>query len=342
VAWADFREAGPSVALLQRSIERGRLGHAYLLAGEASDLLEGLARELACTVNCSTPTEVSTSGVALESCGRCSTCRRIREGLHPDVHWLRAESKMRLIRIEQVRGLIQSIQLKPSEGRYKVGVVVGADRLNAQSANAFLKTLEEPPPRSLLILLSTEPEQLLETILSRCLRLNFPGGGRVSAAELEWLRSLTSGFQASTASFLARYRLLDGLLRRLAESRTAAETEIEARSPARQYREADPELLEQWEEEAKAAVEAEYRRSRTQTVRALQWWFRDIWITTLGASPGTLALPELANETRAAAARLAPERARANLELLEETQTLLHTNVQEALALEVALLRLDL
>jgi DNA polymerase III gamma/tau subunit len=65
--------------------------------------------------------------------------------------------------------------LKPSEAEYKVAVIVGADRLNTQAANAFLKTLEEPPRNSILILLTTDPQRILETILSRCLRLSFTG-----------------------------------------------------------------------------------------------------------------------------------------------------------------------
>lgn len=330
------------MALLRRSLQRDRLGHSYLFSGEASEALEAAAMELALTVNCLSPRETSPAGSPIAACGACSSCRRIREGIHPDVHWLRAESKMQIMRVEQVRDLIQAVQLKPSEARFKVGILVGADRLNANAANAFLKTLEEPPPRSLLILLTTEPGRLLETILSRCLRLAFPASRELAPVHLDWLRSFVPRFRNAATSVLNRYQLLDGLLQQLASLRQAAETNVKARSPAQHHRDADASLQEQWEEEAKAAVEAEYRRRRRQTLQALQAWLRDVWITTQAHPPELLMIPELAGETRHAATRLSPAQALTNLDLLERTQALLHTNVQEALALEVAMLRLDL
>ena len=75
---------------------------------------------------------------------------------------------MRIVTIDQVRDLIQTINLKPTEAEYKIAVITGADRMNPQAANAFLKTLEEPPARSIIILLTGSIEQVLETILSRC------------------------------------------------------------------------------------------------------------------------------------------------------------------------------
>src|SRR5258708_32289795 len=79
--------------------------------------------------------------------------------------------------IEQMRDLMQAINLKPTEAEYKVAGIVAADRMNEKAANAFLKTLEEPPANSILILLTTEPQRILETISSRCLRVNFAGEG---------------------------------------------------------------------------------------------------------------------------------------------------------------------
>lgn len=352
MAWSDFPNAGPSVDLLRRSLERGRLGHAYLLTGEDIGLLERLARELTQTVNCQGEGPSLFGGSSLppqaaptEACGKCSSCRRIREGLHPDVHWLRAESKSRIIRADQIRSLINAVQLKPTEARFKVGILVDADRLHLSAANAFLKTLEEPPPSSLLLLLTTEPGRLLETILSRCLRLHFAGESATTSAGKEamlpWLRSFAAVLEQPPKSLLARYRLLDDLLQQLGQLREAAETDAEARSPAQRFTEADASLRDQWEEEAKAAAEASYRQRRSQTLRLLQWWFRDIWLVALGQAADRLAFPELQVQTAAVARRLDPDRAQANLQLLEETQTLLHTNVQEALALEVALLRLQ-
>ncbi|MCC6233145.1 MAG: hypothetical protein IT580_10915 [Verrucomicrobiales bacterium] len=342
MAWADFPDARHSVSLLQRSLERGRLAHAYLFSGESHDLLERVARELATTVNCTGSSSTPAGALPSTACGHCSSCRRIAASLHPDVHWIRAESKTRIIRVDQVRELISTIQLKPTEGRRKVGVLVGADRLQSQSANAFLKTLEEPPSGSLLLLLSTEPERLLETILSRCLRLTFPGAPTPDPEHLEWLNRFAATLEAPPRSLLARYLLLDSLLVRLGRLREIAEEEVERRSPAANYKDVDPALREQWEEEAEAAVEAEYRRRRAAVLQDVQRWLRDLWLITLDQPTSLLAFPHLEAASRAVARRLDPPQAMANLEVIERTQTLLHTNVQEALALEIALIKLRL
>jgi DNA polymerase III subunit delta' len=341
MAWADFPDARHSVGLLQRSLQRGRLGHAYLFTSDSLPLLERVARELARSVTCAPPGSDPTA-VRVDACGVCSSCRRSASGQHPDVYWLRAESKLRVIKVEQVRELIGAMQLKPAEGRAKVGVLVGADRLNAQGANAFLKTLEEPPPRSLLILLSTAPERLLETIVSRCLRLSFPADARPDPDQIAWLDALTTELTVPPRSFLARYRLLDSVLRRLAVLRESAEAAVGARAQAADPADVDPDVREQWEEEAKAAVEAEYRRLRGETLGNLQSWLRDVWWMTQSREAHLLTLPALADRTVQVADRLDPVRAQANLDVLEQTQSMLHTNVQEALALEVAMLRLHL
>src|SRR5262245_11612961 len=172
MSFADFPEQQELVQLLQRSLERGRLAHAYLFAGVNLAELEAMARTLAKAINCHNPPRKSHTGLPLDSCDACASCRRIQSEAHPDVFWVRPESKSRVITIDQMRDLMHNVHLKPTHAAWKVAIAVAADRLNVQAANAFLKTLEEPPANSILILLTTEPEQILETILSRCLRLN--------------------------------------------------------------------------------------------------------------------------------------------------------------------------
>lgn len=336
--WADFPDARHAVGLLQQSLARGRLGHAYLLTGDDPDLLEGVARELAATLNCTGSGQIP-DRIPSEGCGQCPACRRVRAEEHPDIHWVRAESKLRLIRVESIRDLIQAIQFKARDARVKVGILVAADRLTVQAANAFLKMLEEPPPASLFLLLSTEPDKILETILSRCLRLTFPSSGRVGAEESEWLAGMIAHLERPLRGALPRYRALDAFLQRLGELRAHVETDVEARG-SRQSRDLEPEAREQWEEETKAAVEAEYRRRRQRALQALQWWLRDVWLVTEGREEDLLTYPHLAPSTRTVAARLRPHDAQSNLQIVEDTQAFLGTNVQEALALEVAFLRL--
>ena len=155
MAFKQFSKHTQGVQLLQRSLARGRLGHAYLFTGDQLEELESLARTLAKTLNCQKP--VKTGGAATDCCDECLSCRKIENENHADIHWARPESKSRVITIDQMRELMREIQLKPTEAEFKVAIIAGADRLNAQAANAFLKTLEEPPAKSILILLSTEP-----------------------------------------------------------------------------------------------------------------------------------------------------------------------------------------
>jgi DNA polymerase-3 subunit delta' len=225
-----------------------------------------------------------------------------------------------------------------------VAVVVGADRLNAAAANAFLKTLEEPPARSILILLSTEPQRILDTMLSRCLRLNFAGedGQRFDEAQTRWLTAFSEAASGEAKSLLGRYRLLGTLVSRLAQIKADIEKDVAARSPLERYDDVEPRLREKWEEELSAAVEAEYRRQRAELVAGLHWWLRDVWLQTLAAPDNLLRFSALKQPAKAVAKRISPKEAVENLQVLEQTQRLLHTNVQEALALEVGLLKLKL
>ncbi len=353
MAFTNFSAQSQGVQLLQRSLARGRLGHAYLFSGDALEELETLARTLAKTLNCQHP--VKTSGVATDCCDECLSCRKIENETHGDIQWARPESKSRVITIDQTRELTREIQLKPTEAQFKVAVIVGADRLNAQAANAFLKTLEEPPPKSILILLTTEPSRILETILSRCLRLNFSAEtARPLAAEhAYWLQQFSSAAAAEQKSLFGRYRLLDSLLQRLGAIKAQVDETLSARSPLEKYSDAEKDLREKWEDELTAAIEAEYRRRRTEVLRLLQWWLRDVWLSTLRSSTATedghtlavgeqlLHLPQIAGADEVAK-RINPRQAQENLQVLEQTQRLLHSNVQEALALEVGLLKLQL
>lgn len=342
MAFSDFPDQQQGVQLLQRSLERGRLAHAYLFTGHELEELEALAQTLAKTLNCQQPVR-GDSGIAIDSCDQCLNCRKIQNGNHADVHWIRSESKSRIISVDQMRGLMQDINLKPTEAEYKVATIVAADRLNIQAANAFLKTLEEPPAKSVLILLTTEPQRLLETILSRCLRLNFAGGGvrPLPPAQMEWLAKFSELAAAEQKSLLGRYRLMDVLLQKLNEMKAVIEESLTARSPLQRYDDVEKDLREKWEDELNAAIEAEYRRQRADLLSVVQRWLRDVWLQTVAAGNDLLNFPELTNG-RQVAQRITSAQALENLQVIEGMQRLLHTNVQEALALEVGLLKLNL
>ena len=366
MAFKDFPGQAQGVELLQRSLERGRLAHGYLFTGHQLAPLEGLARTLAKTLNCQQP--VRRGEVAIDCCDQCTNCRKIEDGNHADVFWVRPESKSRVIKIGQIvrrddsppRVLLDAINLKPTESQYKLGVIVAADRMNEPAGNAFLKTLEEPPPGSVLILLTTDVERILETILSRCLRLNFGGEGpqELSPQQVEWLTEFSEMAALQQKSLMGRYRLMDVLLRKLNDVKEKIEETLTASSPLQKFPDADDDLRKKWEEELKAAIEAEYRRQRSDFLLALQWWLRDVWVRTLDqvqspkskvqspegvsdSSESLLTFPQLTG-TQQVAQRLTARSAMENLQVVEQLQRWLHTNVQEALALEVGLLKLQL
>src|SRR5690242_4210178 len=150
---------------LRRAHEQNRLAHAYLISGPPSSGKQQLAADLASLVN-GTPSSDVFSAKARE------------------IFVARPESKSRRILIEQIRDLEHALQMRAPNGRRKVAIIPDADRLVTQAANAFLKTLEEPPKDSLLLLLSTLPEALPDSILSRCIAIPLaPDGMRQSKDE---------------------------------------------------------------------------------------------------------------------------------------------------------------
>lgn len=218
MAFADNASTGPGVELLQRSLRRGRLGHAYLLTGNHLEELEEVARNLIKTLNCDVPRQDAGDVLPSDCCDECVNCRNVTSGNHADVYWIRPESKSRLIKVESIKGsrekkiqgLNQKLNLKCGESRFKCAVIVAADRLTPNAANAFLKTLEEPPPERVLILITTEPQRVLDTVHSRCLRLTFGGGAdvRFDERQLGLIQSFAQMAADSGSGLLDRYKLL--------------------------------------------------------------------------------------------------------------------------------------
>lgn len=341
MAFAQLEGQPAGVTLLQRSLERGRLGHAWLFLGPDLEPMTRLARALAMTLSCETP-RMGPAGLPIDACDRCPACRQVAQDLHPDVHWLRPESRSRQITVDLMRELLRFLHMKANGPGWKVAVLAGADRLNEQAANTFLKTLEEPPARSVLILLTTEPSRVIDTIRSRCLRLTIGGesGGQVDPAHRAWIRNFSETVAQDAGGLLARYRLFDSLLAELTRLREQVQEELTARSPLQKYEDLEPSLRERWEAELAAAIEADYRRRRHDFLAGLLWWLRDVWLSAIDGGEPFLRFPDLTASSRRVAGRITRVEALENLRSMERTLRLLHTNVQEALALEVGLLRL--
>jgi DNA polymerase-3 subunit delta' len=164
-----------------------RMPHGLLIHEAPGAGGDWLATWVAQLVLCTNRRQGDVSDGQKSPCGQCVGCLRVLAGQHPDVASLRPIDDSRQIRVEQVRELAQELSLTSHQGGYKVGILSPADVLNRFAANALLKTLEEPPARTILILVATQPSRLPATILSRCQRIRIAAPGRGEA--LSWLES---------------------------------------------------------------------------------------------------------------------------------------------------------
>src|SRR5439155_18991269 len=159
------------VESFRRAVQRGRLAHAYLFTGPAGVGKRLFAVELAKALLCEGRPDDDAS--RLEACDRCPACVQVEAGTHPDFFRAVRPPDKHEFPIDLMRELCQAFALKSSRGRGKIVLLDDADDLNQQSANCFLKTLEEPPPRSVLILIGSSADRQLPTIVSRCQVVRF-------------------------------------------------------------------------------------------------------------------------------------------------------------------------
>lgn len=246
----------------------GRLGHAYICVGDP--LLEGkdFAEDLAAMV------------LAQEKQEQAETIlHRVKDRVHPDVTWVEPRGKLRQIKVEDMRKALKRIQEKSFEGGWKVVVFLGADRLNPNSGNTLLKNLEEPPERTLLVLVTQQPTRMLPTLFSRCQLIRIPAGANVQPAWGDAFEQLMR--QGPPMNLRARLE------------RAAAFRDFFAMA-AQQQMETDPVPEEEGiEEDVGNARETEARRTVQQGIlAAVEQWYRDVTLLQEGGSPETLFFPE--------------------------------------------------
>ncbi|MBA3542938.1 MAG: hypothetical protein H0T83_00615 [Chthoniobacterales bacterium] len=314
----------PQVALdyLGSAQKRSRLAHAYLITGSSGSGKRRLAAELTQLVNGASADEVFA-------------------GTASDVYLAGPESKSRRIVIEQIRTLEHSLQMKASDGRRKVAIISEADRMLAQAANAFLKTLEEPPNNSLLLLLSSIPEVLPDTILSRCIEIPLasPADAPLSPEQTKLVELLNRFGSNGAGSVHQAYSLVQSLQRLLGQIRQTILEETAAalkREETRYKNTTDGEWLESREDHYKALTESLYLHQRSELIETLFLWWGDVLRASTGVA--TRELPAARAGTEATAARLTTAQILQRLRRLEELRDHLNRNIQEALALEVAFL----
>ncbi len=153
------------IKVLQTAMARNRIPHAYLFYGAEGVGKRTVAEVFAKALNCTSGRD------SLDACDACSSCLKIDHGNHPDVITIRAQGQS--IRIQEIRELQEQMKFSPLEGGKRIFIIVDADRMNIASANAILKTLEEPSASNILVLLTSRPHQLPATVLSRCQHLRF-------------------------------------------------------------------------------------------------------------------------------------------------------------------------
>lgn len=157
--------------ILKNALQNSSVAHAYLFHGQESIGKKQIAIELAKALNC-------TSQKDGDACDECPSCRKIENRTHPDFFFIEPQkstptAREAAIKIEAIRELQRKLAFHPYEGKVKVAVIDDADLMNLQAANSFLKTLEEPPSATILILISSHPFKLLPTLISRCQTIQF-------------------------------------------------------------------------------------------------------------------------------------------------------------------------
>ena len=308
--WPEALSGTPVTGVLDQAITRRRLSHSLLLSGDDIDLVRQVALSLADRL-------LNPAGTA------ASRHRRVDDGTHPDCFHLRPAGKMRIIAAEPTRALIGKVQVSASAGEHKVALIHECDRMNTTAANIFLKTLEEPPANTTLILLTTRPHALLPTIRSRCQLFRFPAPDAVTAIDgwtawLEdyraWLGGLHQG-SARTApaeAILCLYGLV---------SRFDTLLEIAVGTLWSAQKKTLPETLSSEEQEA---IEV-----------GLSKGLRDRLFADIERATSTVARTVLSGEGAPASARAFAE----TITQLEHSVGLLRVNFSDAAAIELFLLK---
>ncbi len=159
--WEELVGQERAAKYLEGAVRSGKVSHAYLFVGPPGAGKKTAAKALACALICDD-----------DGCGVCPTCYRVKRGFHPDVRLIEPEGAATYL-VQQVRAIVRDVSLTPVEGSRKIYILDSSDFLNEASANALLKTLEEPPDDAVFVLLSGSYEAVPQTVVSRCQVVRF-------------------------------------------------------------------------------------------------------------------------------------------------------------------------
>jgi DNA polymerase-3 subunit delta' len=318
VRLAAVRGHEAAVAELRRTIAAGRMPSALLLLGPAGIGKRLLADALAARLLCAGGDD---------ACGRCPQCARVAAGTHPDVRVVVRDEDRRDVRTEQIRELTRWLSLRPLMAERKVGIVDGAHEVNEHGQNALLKTLEEPPGRTVLVLTASAPSLVLPTVRSRCRQV------RLDPLPAALVREIVeaAGVERDEAEALAA--LADGspgraLALRGDAGRQAREAALAVLPVLRTLDAA--EISRRAGEIARHAVDA--------GLAVMLSWYRDVLAAALLGPDAPLRHAARAAEIRAGAARLPPAAVLRQLEAVCDTIRDVERNANRTLAIETLLL----
>lgn len=322
--------------LISAAHERSRLAHAFLITGPRGCGKEDLAARMADMLNGGDDGGEDLWGEPVES-----ESPKLQELEGEYIRVVRPRSKSRQVAVDDIRDLEKMMHQSSPNGTWKIGVIVDADRMNESSENAFLKTLEEPPADSLLLLLSSEPEQLLPTIWSRCVHVPL---APVSVNErpelvmkiLPLLEEVTRNGLGKMESGLLVKSGLEELLR---ERRVEIEEGYHAKlkeEKAKYQKVVEGDWLKDREKVYEAAASADYLSDRALLIETIHAWVGDLLRQKAGGRG--LEFPQYAGVMGEAVVEENLDVLLRRVAAMEELRRLLETNVVEALALEVSLM----
>ena len=326
------------VKALLSARKAGRLSHSFIVHSDDSALSADFAIALAQAVSCPSPLD---SG---DSCGECQVCRQLENRTYSELFTLAPVSKSRQILIgkdstdpDTMRWFRSLFHLKSvSGGGMKIGIVYDADCMNQEAQSCFLKTLEEPPPSSLLILLTPNPFTLLPTIRSRCQNILLLRNKPVYDVEkmkdiLPVLHKLTFGKPGISEAENCASELISisGRLHDIAEGKISDKWK-KFFTDSKYLESAGQKLIEK---RFDAAVASEYIGMRDSFLSMIHAWFAHLYMISQGISETSLANPELVSGFRIKPEDIDPKKAYRSLRLSENLLLVLQWNVNGDLAL---------
>jgi len=258
-------------------------------------------------------------------------CESACSGKHPDVHWIEPEKKSRVISVEQIRGILKKVYETAFSGGWKVCLFVGADCMNASAANAFLKTLEEPPDKTLFLLLTDSPQRLLPTIISRCQHVTITEG--IGDGLDDELRGMVADILgASSGGGVARMATADRVVTLL--KGVLAEIKDEEQSVWHDEHVAlgmDEKDIKKKDDALNARISSRYREKRQAIMHSILLWYRDILLLSCGADQGLIHHSESLDVLLERAAATSYRDAVAQVGKIEEINRQLGMNMPELL-----------